>query len=217
MSLIENLNVKVDVFRLEIPRWEILDEGITALVGPSGSGKSTVFRVLLGLHPCRTLRWLVNNIDLGKLPVRERRLGVVFQSYDLFPHLSARQNIKFAAEARGLSDSDSGNLIDELISELRMESFCDRKVSLCSGGEKQRVAIARAIVGHPRILLLDEPFTALDEELREEARLLVKRLISRFKIPTILVTHDMRDVKVLANKISQIQNGKIITEEKVSL
>lgn len=212
MSLVENLIIDMDDFHLEISRWEILDQGITALLGPSGSGKSTVFRVLLGLYPCRTLRWSVNGIDLAALPVRDRRLGVVFQSYDLFPHLTARGNIQFAADARGLTRKESEHLIDELIGELRMEAFIDRKVNLCSGGEKQRVALARAMVGRPRILLLDEPFSALDEELRAEARALVKTLISRFQIPTLLVTHDPRDVQALANKISHISNGRI--EEK---
>ncbi len=210
MSLVENLIVDMDDFHLAIPRWEILDQGVTALLGPSGSGKSTVFRALLGLYPCRTLRWIVDGVDLASLPVRERRLGVVFQSYDLFSHLTARGNVEFAAEARKLGRKESSALIDELILELRMEGFIDRKVSLCSGGEKQRVALARAIVGKPRVLLLDEPFSALDEELRTEARCLVKKLIDRYKIPTLLVTHDPRDVQALANKISYIQNGQIV-------
>lgn len=213
MSLVENLILEMEDFRIEILRWEILDKGVTALIGPSGSGKSTVFRVLLGIEPCRTLRWILDGIDLASLSVRERRLGVVFQGYDLFPHLSARGNIQFAADARGLSAQESQLLLQELINELRMETFIDRKIYLCSGGEKQRVALARAIIGKPRVLLLDEPFSALDEELRSEARLLLKKLIDRFSIPTILVTHDPRDVAVLANKVSQIQNGQIIGEK----
>lgn len=215
MSFVENLIVNMKDFHLEVPRWEILDHGVTALLGPSGSGKSTIFQVLLGLQPCRSLRWIVDGIDLASLPVRERRLGVVFQSYDLFPHLSARGNIDFAAEARGLSQSERKGLMEELIQELRMESFIDRKASQCSGGEKQRVAIARALIGRPRILLLDEPFSALDEELREEARTLLKSIIKRHRIPTILVTHDPRDVKALANKITEIRDGKLISEKEL--
>lgn len=212
MSLVENLIVEMGDFQLSILKWDVLDQGITALIGPSGSGKSTVFRVLLGLTPCRTLRWIVDGVDLASLSVRQRRLGVVFQSYDLFPHLTARGNIKFAAEARSISKSQTESLIEELISELHMEAFIDRKVGLCSGGEKQRVALARALIGKPRVLLLDEPFSALDEDLREDARILLKNLIERFKIPTILVTHDPRDVNILANKVSQIRNGKIIDD-----
>lgn len=213
MSLVENLIVKMEDFSLEIPKWEILDEGVTALLGPSGSGKSTVFRVLLGLQSCRSLRWVVQGVDLANLAVPERRLGVVFQSYDLFPHLTARENIEFAARARLIPNDEADKLLQELVTELRMENFIDRRINLCSGGEKQRVALARAIIGKPRVLLLDEPFSALDEELREEARILVKTLIGRYKIPTLLVTHDRRDVKVLANKISEIRNGHLVSEE----
>jgi ABC-type Fe3+/spermidine/putrescine transport system ATPase subunit len=216
MSLVENLIVEMEDFRIDIPHWEVLDAGVTALLGPSGSGKSTVFRALLGLYPCRTLRWIVDGVDLASLPVRERRLGVVFQSYDLFPHLTARGNIQFAADARGLAKPEVEALLDDLIRELRMAPFIDRKVSVCSGGEKQRVALARALIGKPRVLLLDEPFSALDEELREEARHLVKRLIAVFRIPTLLVTHDPRDVKILANKVSYLRDGKIVEEPSSS-
>lgn len=213
MSLVENLIINMDGFHLEIPRWEILDEGVTALVGPSGSGKSTIFRVLLGLIPCRTLRWKYQELDLAALPIRDRKIGVVFQSYDLFPHMTGRANIEFAAKARGLQKKEIENIIAELNSELSMEKFIDRKVNLCSGGEKQRIALARAIAGRPRILLLDEPFSALDEDLRDEARMLLKKLIDRHKIPTLLVTHDQRDVAVLATKVSVLQDGKLTEKE----
>lgn len=209
MSLVENLIVEMDDFHLQVSTWEVLDQGVTALVGPSGSGKSTVFRVLLGLLPCASLRWVVSGVDIAALPVRVRRLGVVFQSYDLFPHLTARENLFFAAEARRVTPSERKSLVSELIAELRMESFIDRKAALISGGEQQRVALARAIMGKPRVLLLDEPFSALDEQMRGEARLLVKKLIHRFQIPTILVTHDPRDVEALANKVSYLRNGTI--------
>ncbi len=210
MSLVENLNVKLENFQIEIPRWEILDQGITALLGPSGSGKSTVFRVLLGLQACPTLKWVFEGVDLAKLPIRERRLGVVFQSYELFPHLTARGNILFAAEARKIPHNETQSVMARLMEELRMESFMDRKVSLCSGGEKQRVALARAIIGRPRILLLDEPFSALDEELRAEARVLLKTILKNYQIPAVMVTHDSRDVQELASKVSKMAHGKLI-------
>lgn len=208
MSLIENLIYQRDNFSIVIPEWEILDQGLTVLSGASGSGKSTIFKILLGLLPCPSLRWMFQGIDLAQLPVKEKRLGIVFQSYDLFPHLTARGNMLFAAKARKQTTQETQTLLDHLSTTLRMESFLDRKVGLCSGGEKQRVALARALIGKPRVLLLDEPFSALDEELREEARSLVKKTIHEFKTPTILVTHDDRDVKALGDKQFFLVNGQ---------
>src|SRR5882762_2710258 len=97
MSLVEQLEKKYDDFTIDIPRWEILDKGVTALSGPSGSGKTTVFRILIGLIPCPGMMWNFGDVDLARLPVGERRLGVVFQSLELFPHMTARENIFFAA------------------------------------------------------------------------------------------------------------------------
>lgn len=212
MSLIENLIYKKDDFSIEIPQWEILDHGVTIVSGPSGSGKSTIFKILLGLLPCPNLRWIFEGTDLAQLPVKEKRLGVVFQSYDLFPHLTARGNLLFAAEARKLTAKETQAQLDRLSTTLRMESFMDRKISVCSGGEKQRVALARALIGKPRVLLLDEPFSALDEELREEARTLVKKTIQEFKTPALLVTHDDRDMRAIGDKQFFLLNGRLKTK-----
>ena len=134
MSRVENLLIEYPDFKIDIPSWEILDHGVTALWGPSGAGKTTVFRALLGLEPVKSLRWMVSGgdreIDLAQLPTPQRRLGVVFQTLDLFPHMTARENIRFAAEARGLSDGDARSREDELISTLKMSLFIDRSASV---------------------------------------------------------------------------------------
>lgn len=209
MSLVENLRHDYGDFKLEIPKWEILDSGVTALCGPSGSGKTSVFRMLLGLEKNPNFSWTFNGQDLAKLKTPARRLGVVFQSYDLFPHMTAKENILFAAKARKVPQERALKRLSELSQTLKMDSFLDRKASLCSGGEKQRIALARAIIGEPQILLLDEPFSALDANLRQESRKLVKDLIEKEKIPTVLVTHDKEDVDFLANKVTYIHNGTI--------
>lgn len=209
MSLVENLRHDYGDFKLEIPKWEILDSGVTALCGPSGSGKTSVFRMLLGLEKNPNFSWTFNGQDLAKLKTPARRLGVVFQSYDLFPHMTAKENILFAAKARKVPQERALKRLAELSLTLKMDSFLDRKASLCSGGEKQRIALARAIIGEPQILLLDEPFSALDANLRQESRKLVKDLIEKEKIPTVLVTHDKEDVDFLANKVTYIHNGTI--------
>ena len=212
MSYVENLRRDFGDFKLDIERWEILDEGVTVLWGASGSGKTSVFRVLLGLDPCPEMKWVFAGEDIAKLKTPQRRLGVVFQTLDLFPHMTAEENIRFAAEARQVPPQAAEKKIRELKEELQMGSFFQRPAAVLSGGEKQRVAIARAIIGQPRMLLLDEPFSALDQDLRDDGRKLLKRVIEAEKIPTLLVTHAPRDVEVLAKKVSKLKAGKIFEE-----
>jgi len=211
VSYVENLHRDYGDFKLDIDSWEILDEGVTVLWGPSGSGKTSVFRILLGLEPCPGMKWTFQGVDLAKLKTPQRRLGVVFQTLDLFPHMTAEENILFAARARDVNPQKVAARMKELTEVMQMQSFLQRKAAILSGGEKQRVAIARAIIGEPRLLLLDEPFSALDQELREESRKVVKRVIEVEKIPTLLVTHDQRDVEVLGNKVTTLRQGKIVS------
>jgi ABC-type sulfate/molybdate transport systems ATPase subunit len=210
MSYVENLCRDFGDFKIDIARWEISDAGVTVLWGPSGSGKTTVFRALIGLEKVPGLKWVMQDQDLAQLPTPNRRLGVVFQTWDLFQHMSAKQNILFAAEARNISPKETQEKLRELCQALNMERFLDRKAAVLSGGEKQRVALARALIGKPRLLLLDEPFSALDEALREESRQLVKKLIREQNIPAILVTHDRRDVESLAQQVSRIEGGRLV-------
>ncbi|HMN68909.1 MAG TPA: ATP-binding cassette domain-containing protein [Bdellovibrionales bacterium] len=205
MSLVENLRRDYGDFRLEIPRWEIPDQGITALWGPSGSGKTSVFRCLIGLEETAGMRWTFKGEDLAAMPAPDRRLGVVFQSLELFPHMSAEENIRFAARARGVGAEEAKARVRDLAAELRMESYLKRRAHVLSGGEAQRVALARAIVAQPRFLFLDEPFSSLDAELRREARQTVKQVILRRKIPTLLITHDPDDIQELAGQVVKMK------------
>jgi sulfate transport system ATP-binding protein/putative spermidine/putrescine transport system ATP-binding protein len=210
MSVVEGLAGDFAEFRVDIPKWEILDSGVTALSGPSGSGKTTVLRMLIGLIPCPTMKWNLRGVDLAALPIGERRLGVVFQSLELFPHMTGRENVLFAARARRIPEGEAEANFKELIQELRLSDCIDRAVQVLSGGERQRIALARALIGQPRVLLLDEPFSSLDIQLREEARALVKTVIQRRQIPTILITHDSRDLEVLADRVDQIRAGRLL-------
>jgi ABC-type sulfate/molybdate transport systems ATPase subunit len=209
MSQVEALKAEYDDFKIDIPKWEILDQGVTALWGPSGAGKTSVLRLLIGLDRPTSMRWIFQGEDLALLASPKRRIGVVFQNYELFPHMTAQENILFAAEARQIPKERAKKNIDEFVQTLQLQSCLDRKAGVLSGGEKQRVALARALIGEPRVLMLDEAFSALDESLRAEARLLVKNLIDAKKIPTILITHDQQDLKVLAQKVSEIENGRL--------
>lgn len=212
MSLVENLHYEYDKFKLEIPSWKILDEGITVLWGDSGEGKTTIFRILIGLEKCPKLKWSFHGVDLARLSVPERRLGVVFQNLELFPHMTARQNILFAAEARKVDPFTYEKKLSRWVEILKMQKFLDQKAVTLSGGEKQRVALVRAMIGEPRMLLLDEPFSSLDEGLRQESRELLKSLLQEEKISTLLITHDKRDIEYLADKVSILRQGRLIEE-----
>lgn len=208
MSVVEGLRHSFPGFTLDIPRWEIPDEGITVLWGASGAGKTTVFRLMLGLEPCPTLSWNFKGEDLARLPLRQRHLGIVFQTLELFPHMTGEENILFAARARKMSDEEARERLRSLSEDLRLQACLKRKASVLSGGEAQRVALARAVVAHPRFLFLDEPFSSLDAELKVEARALVKGLIEKLRIPTLLITHDEQDLEVMANGIVRLRDGR---------
>ena len=148
MSLIENLTRDYGDFKIEIPNWELADKGITVLWGPSGAGKTSVFRLLIGLEPCPRLKWNFQGMNLAEVPITKRRLGVVFQNYELFPHMSAKENILFAAEARNIENSEEK--LKDLVNSLQLQDCINTKSSKLSGGEQQRTALARALIGEPR-------------------------------------------------------------------
>lgn len=210
VSLVENLFRDYGNFKLHIPRWEIPDEGVAVLWGPSGSGKTSIFRHLIGLESAPQMKWTFRGEDLAQLKAPQRRLGVVFQSLELFPHMTAEENIRFAAKSRGLSPEQTRQKISRMMDTLQLGSCRGTLAGVLSGGEKQRVAIARALVGSPRILLLDEPFSALDQGLRGESRQLIKKVIHEEKIPAVLVTHDQEDVDVLADQVWHLENGRFV-------
>jgi sulfate transport system ATP-binding protein/putative spermidine/putrescine transport system ATP-binding protein len=210
MSLVKNLKVNFKDFSLDIPHLEILDQGVTVLSGPSGSGKSTLFNALIGLENAVGMIWDFNGRDLARLKPPERNIGVVFQSLDLFPHLTARENIEFAAKSRRIESKIYNEKIQSYAKVLSLESILDKKASLLSGGEKQRVAFLRAVVGGPTILLLDEPFSSLDIDLRNESRQLLKAIIKKENIPVFLITHDPEDVQALADRVYNLKGGKLV-------
>ncbi len=215
MSLVENLFKRYrpernePAFELRVDRLEIPEQGSLALMGASGSGKTSLFRILLGLEKADRGSWTFGGQNLLAIPCEKRGLGAVFQSYELFPHMSAKENIYFAATARRISRERSQKTFDQLVSELRLSPFLERRTELLSGGEKQRVAIARALMSEPKLLLLDEPFAALDSDLRREARLMVRNVLSQSNCPSLIITHDLEDVTGLDAKVVRINSGVI--------
>lgn len=212
MPVIKNLHFKLGRFSLDIDRLEWADTGVTALRGVSGAGKTTLLNVLIGFHQPQAWEWHFKGEDLSRLAVSDRRLGVVFQGYDLFPHLSAEENILLVLNSRHEKKERETALrqLQVYKKQLQLEACWNTKAENLSGGEKQRVALLRAVISNPRMLLLDEPFSALDENLRDEARLLTKNFISQVNLPVLLITHDENDVRLLANHSLNISNGRII-------
>jgi molybdate transport system ATP-binding protein len=187
---------------------------ILALIGPSGSGKSTALRSIAGLYApsrgriiCNGAIWLDRNAGIN-LPARVRRVGMVFQSYALFPHLTAAENVSEA-----LSDLPAEARRDRaraLLARVHLDGFEDRRPAELSGGEQQRVAVARALARRPNVLLLDEPFSAVDRVTRRGLRRELAELRRELPMPVILVTHDLDDVVRLADRICVMRRGQIL-------
>lgn len=211
MSLIKNLLYKEGEFSLSIPQLELADEGVTSIQGPSGSGKTTLFNILTGILPISGWSWKFKGEDLAKLSVSDRRLGVVFQGYELFPHMTAAENIEIVAAARNHGiNSSVKEKISQYKNKLQLERCWETKAAQLSGGEKQRIAFLRAVISNPRLLLLDEPFSALDENLRTESREMLRDFLKEISVPVLLITHDTEDVRALAQHQLQINEGRII-------
>ena len=213
MALIKNINLKFGSFELRLDQLQLPDEGVTAIQGPSGSGKTTFFNTLIGLHNPKNWSWVMQGVDLAQLNIADRRLGVVFQNFELFPHMTAEENIKIVFQAR--SKNRFADSVSQYIDKLALSSCWKTRASDLSGGEKQRVALLRALVSDPRMLLLDEPFSALDPQLRIQARELVKSILLDLKIPVYLITHDESDVQFLAQHKVALQNGQFFHVKRV--
>jgi sulfate transport system ATP-binding protein/putative spermidine/putrescine transport system ATP-binding protein len=208
MSVIKNLHYKLDQFSLSVAELEISDSGVTSIQGPSGAGKTTLFNILIGLLPLAGWSWTFKGEDLAKLQISERRLGVVFQSYELFPHLTAFENIQIVLNSRHQKvDQALLDKVSRYRRTLQLEKCWQTKAALLSGGEKQRVALLRAVISNPRMLLLDEPFSALDENLRSESRETLRGFLQEVDVPTLLITHDMEDVMSLSQHRLFLKDG----------
>jgi spermidine/putrescine transport system ATP-binding protein len=182
---------------------------LVSLLGPSGCGKSTLLRVLAGLHQPTSGEILFAGQSVNRLPAEQRRTAMVFQRPLLFPWLSVAGNVGFGLKMRRVPVAQARQQVAEALRMVHLEGYADRRPTELSGGQAQRVALARALVTAPELLLLDEPFSALDENLREEMRQLVRQLQRQLHITTIFVTHDQTEAALLADRIGLLLGGRL--------
>jgi sulfate transport system ATP-binding protein len=182
---------------------------LTALLGPSGGGKSTLLRVVAGLEVPDQGTVEINGADVTSLPVRKRGVGFCFQHYAPFRHLTVRRNIAFGLEIRKLPKKDIRDKVDELLNLVKLVHLADRYPSQLSGGQRQRMALARALAIEPSVLLLDEPFGALDAQVRQQLRVWLRDLHEKIAVTTVLVTHDQEEAMEVADRLAIIHEGRL--------
>jgi sulfate/thiosulfate transport system ATP-binding protein len=194
----------LDGISLEVP-----DGSLTALLGPSGSGKSTLLRVIAGLEGPDSGVVQIEGADATGVPPQRRNIGFVFQHYAAFKHMTVRDNVAFGLTVRKLPKAQVKAKVDELLGIVGLSGYADRYPSQLSGGQRQRMALARALAVEPRVLLLDEPFGALDAKVRAELREWLRGLHERVPVTTILVTHDQEEAMSVADRIVVMNDGRI--------
>ncbi len=180
------------------------------LLGPSGCGKTTLLRLIAGFDYPTDGQILLHGQDIAPLPPFKRPVNTVFQSYALFPHMTVAQNIAFGLEMLGKPRAEISARVAEMLRLVRMEALKDRRTSQISGGQQQRVALARALAPQPKVLLLDEPLSALDYKLRKEMQIELKRLQNETGITFIFVTHDQEEALTMSDRIAVMSSGKIL-------
>jgi sulfate transport system ATP-binding protein len=189
--------------------FEAMDGKVTALLGPSGSGKSTVLRIIAGLARPNAGRIAIAGEDQTETAVQERAVGFVFQHYALFRHMDVRQNVAFGLSVRKVGKTEIDRRVDELLQLVQLTPVADRYPHHLSGGQRQRVALARALAPRPKVLLLDEPFGALDARVRQDLRHWLDELHRELGVTSLLVTHDQEEALELANTVVVMNQGRV--------
>jgi len=195
--VVKDLNV-------DVPQGEFL-----TLLGPSGSGKTTTLMMLAGFETPTSGEIYLEGEPISSIPPYKRGIGMVFQNYALFPHMTVRENLSFPLEVRKLSKSDTEEKVKKALSMVELDAFGSRMPMQLSGGQQQRVALARALVFEPRLVLMDEPLGALDKKLREQMQYEIKHIHERIGITVVYVTHDQSEALTMSNRIAVFNDGKI--------
>ncbi|HEY2005940.1 MAG TPA: sulfate ABC transporter ATP-binding protein, partial [Solirubrobacteraceae bacterium] len=188
---------------------EVPEGSLTALLGPSGSGKSTLLRIIAGLETPDSGTVLINGDDVSHVIPQKRGIGFVFQHYAAFTHMTVRENVAFGLRIRKRPKAEIRERVDELLALVGLTQWSEQRPSQLSGGQRQRMALARALAVQPKVLLLDEPFGALDATVRAELRTWLRRLHDEQHVTTVLVTHDQEEAMEVADRIAVMNEGKV--------
>jgi sulfate transport system ATP-binding protein len=194
----------VDDVSFEVPSGQLV-----ALLGPSGSGKSTILRIIAGLETAEAGTVELTGEDATAVPIQRRGVGFVFQHYALFRHMTVRENIAFGLKVRKLPKAEVRARVDELLGLVQLGGYASRYPSQLSGGQRQRVALARALAPRPKVLLLDEPFGALDAKVREELRTWLRRLHDEVHVTSLFVTHDQQEAFEVSDQVVVLNKGRV--------
>jgi thiamine transport system ATP-binding protein len=197
----------VDRVSISVPVGEVL-----AVLGPSGCGKSSLLRAIAGLEPLASGRITYDGQDLARVPTHKREFALLFQDGQLFPHLDVAGNVAYPLRLRHWSRNQIRARVAELLELVDLPGHAERRTDTLSGGEKQRVALARALAAHPRLVLLDEPLSALDRELRERLAADLREILTRAGTSAIMVTHDQEEAFAVADRMAVMKSGRIITQ-----
>jgi len=196
--------VALDDVGIDLPTGQL-----TALLGPSGGGKSTLLRIIAGLESADAGTVEIEGVEATQLPPQQRNVGFVFQHYAAFKHMSVAKNVAFGMEIRRKDKAEIKRKVDELLELVHLSQFADRLPAQLSGGQRQRMALARALAVEPSVLLLDEPFGALDAKVRKELREWLRRLHDEVQVTTVFVTHDQEEALEVADEIVVINQGRV--------
>ena len=208
--IVENVSKQFGSFKaVEKVSLEIKTGSLVALLGQSGSGKSTLLRLIAGLEAPDSGRIVIAGEDSTYKSVQKRGIGFVFQHYALFKHLTVRQNIGFGMELRKASKSRTRERVEQLLELVQLQGLGDRYPSQLSGGQRQRVALARALAVEPQVLLLDEPFGALDAKVRKDLRAWLRHLHDEVRVTTVFVTHDQEEAMEVSDEIVIMNKGRV--------
>ena len=209
MIRVRDLSIRLPGFSLESIDLDVSERDFFALIGPTGSGKSLLLEAIMGLMPIDSGAVFLDNQEITKTPPEQRGLGIVYQDYALFPHLDVQKNIHYGVRYHAISKVEAKERFEFLVETMNLSHLLNRHPLTLSGGEKQRVALCRALILNPRVLLLDEPLSALDPVLQDDIKNLLKSLHHTLGTTFVMVSHDFSDVLFLANRGAIIHRGKI--------